>query len=216
MGDVGEDRPTGGQPVGEWLETLGSAAPAPGGGAAAAVSAGLAAALVEMVCNLTLGRPAFAGEEEQITAIRDDAAALRAAALAQADADADAFRELMATFRLPKQTDEDKAKRSAAIQAATLRAACVPLDIASTGAQVTRLAARLPGHSNPNVLSDVGVAAACAAAAIESAAINVEINAGSLRDQEARASLRKQLAQHLAAAGQARQLASEVRRELTR
>ncbi len=216
MADVVEEPPTSAQPVGEWLETLGSAAPAPGGGAAAAVSAGLGAALVEMVCNLTLGKAAFAEHEKQVTAIRDDARGLRLAALAQADADSAAFRELMVTFRLPKDTSEDQAKRSAAIQAATLRAASVPLGIASTGAEVTRLAVQLPGRSNPNVLSDVGVAAACAAAAIEAAALNVEINIGSLRDEATRATLRAQLTRHLAAAEQARQLAADVRREITR
>lgn len=216
MADVAEERPTSAQPVGEWLETLGSAAPAPGGGAAAALSACLGAALVEMVCNLTIGKPAFADYEKQVTAIRDEARGLRLAGLAQADADVTAFRELMATFRLPRQTSEDQAARSAAIQAATLRAASVPLEIAATGAEVARLAAQLPGRSNPNVLSDVGVAAECAAAAIEAAALNVEINIGSLADEATRDTLRDHLARHRVAAKDARRLASDVRREISR
>jgi methenyltetrahydrofolate cyclohydrolase len=209
-------QPTSTQPVGEWLAELGSAAPAPGGGAAAALSAALGAALVEMVCNLTLGKPAYAGHERDTITIRDAAARLRQAALTQADADATAFRELMAAFRLPKGSEAEKAARAAAVQAATLRAATVPLHVAATAAGVAELAARLPGRSNPNVLSDVGVAAACAVAAIEAAAINVEINLGSLADGDARSALREQLGQHLAAARQAQQLAARVRREVTR
>jgi methenyltetrahydrofolate cyclohydrolase len=208
--------PASSQPIGGWLEALGSAAPAPGGGAAAAMSACTGAALVEMVCNLTIGKPAFAEHERHVMAVRDAARQLRLRALAQIDDDAAAFSELMATYRLPKDTDEQKAERRAAIQAATRRAAAVPLDIAATAAEVVRLAAQLPGRSNPAVLSDVGVAASSAAAAIESAAINVDINLASLTDHEARAALAGQLAGHLRLAGDARQLVASIRQEITR
>jgi formiminotetrahydrofolate cyclodeaminase len=208
--------PASSQPVGGWLEALGSAAPAPGGGAAAAMSACTGAALVEMVCNLTIGKPAFAEHERHITTIRDTARELRLRALAQIDEDAAAFAELMAAYRLPKDTGEQKAARRPAIQAATRRAAAVPLDIAATAADIVRLAAQLPGRSNPAVLSDVGVAASAAAAAIESAAINVEVNLATLSDGDARAALAGQLAGHLALAGQGRQLVTEVRQEITR
>jgi formiminotetrahydrofolate cyclodeaminase len=208
--------PASSQPIGGWLEALGSAAPAPGGGAAAAMSACTGAALVEMVCNLTIGKPAFAEHERHVMAVRDAACQLRLRALAQIDDDAAAFSELMAAYRLPKDTDGKKAERRAAIQAATRRAAAVPLDIAATAAEVVRLAAQLPGRSNPAVLSDVGVAASSAAAAIESAAINVDINLASLTDHEARAALAGQLAGHLRLVGEARQLVASVREEITR
>jgi methenyltetrahydrofolate cyclohydrolase len=214
--DPGESRPGGDEPLATWLDALASAAPTPGGGAAGALNASLAAALVEMVCNLTIGKPAFASREQHVTAIGEAARKLRLTALAQVDDDAAAFTELMATYRLPRDSDEQRARRGAAIQAATLRASAVPLEVAATAAEVVRLAVQLPGRSNPNVLSDVGVAAACAAAALESAAINVEINLAALKDEAARATQADRLAGYLAALGQARELVSDVRREIAR
>jgi formiminotetrahydrofolate cyclodeaminase len=217
MNDDDQTSQAGGpQTIGDWLEVLGSPAPAPGGGAAAAMTACIGAALVEMVCNLTIGKPAFAEHERHITGVRDAARQLRLRARAQIDADADAFSYLMVTYRLPKDTDDRKAERRAAIQEATRRAAAVPLDVAAIAAEVVRLAAQLPGRSNPAVLSDVAVAASSAAAAIESAAINVEVNLASLTDQEARAALAGQLAGHLPLAEEARQLVARVRQDITR
>lgn len=202
------------QPVGGWLAALGSDAPAPGGGAAAAVTASLAAALVEMVCSLTIGKPAFAEHEQHVTQIRDAARDLRQTALTLADHDADAFTGLMSAYRLPRETDGQRADRTAAIQTATLRAATVPLEIAATAAGVADLAAQLPGRSNPRVLSDVGVAAACADAAIVSAAINVEVNLAALTEVSVRVTLADRLSRHLVAGERARQLAADVREEL--
>jgi formiminotetrahydrofolate cyclodeaminase len=180
------------------------------------MSAAVAAALVEMVCNLTIGKPALAEHEQEATQIRDAAKDLRRAALAQADADAEAFGSLMAAYRLSRDTEEHKSQRTAAIRSATLHAATVPLEIAATAAEIVRLASRLPGRSNPNVLSDVAVAASCAAAAIESAAVNVEINLASLADYGTRVTMGGLLATHLAEAENARLLVSDVRREITR
>ena len=208
--------PTQGQPVGAWLDELGSAAPAPGGGAVAAMSTATAAALVEMVGNLTVGRAAYADHEEQVTAVRDAAHGLRRRALEQLDEDATAFRALMTAYRLPRQTGEEQAARQTAIQAATRRAAAVPLDVAATAAEVIELAGQLPGRSNPNVLSDVGVAAVTAAAAIEAAAVNVDVNLASLADAEVKAALTAELGRHLAAAEQGRQLAARVRDQVAR
>jgi formiminotetrahydrofolate cyclodeaminase len=208
--------PAASQPIGEWLEALGSSAPAPGGGAAAAMMASIGATLVEMVGNLTIGKPAFAEHEPHVTAIRDTARELRLRALAAIDDDAAAFTELMAVYRLPKDTDQQKTARRLVIQAATRRAAAVPLEVAATAADIARLAAQLPGRSNPAVLSDVAVAASAAAAAIESAAINVEINLATLTDPDAKAALASQLAAHLPCADQARQLAAKIRQEISR
>ena len=216
MTDDAISYPTQGQPVGAWLDELGSAAPAPGGGAVAAMSTATAAALVEMVGNLTVGRPAYADHEEQVTAVRDAAHVLRRRALEQLDEDATAFRALMAAYRLPRQTGEEQAARQTAIQAATRRAAAVPLDVAATAAEVIELAGQLPGRSNPNVLSDVGVAAVTAAAAIEAAAVNVDVNLASLADAEVKAALTAELDRHLAAAEQGRQLGARVRDQVAR
>jgi formiminotetrahydrofolate cyclodeaminase len=180
------------------------------------MSVATAAALVEMVGNLTVGRPAYAGHEAQVTAVRDAARRLRQRAREQIDEDAVAFRALMAAFRRPRDTDQQRAERQAAVQAATRRAAAVPLDVAATAAEVIQLADELPGRSNPNVLSDVGVAAVTAAAAIEAAAVNVDVNLASLADAEVKAALTAELDRHLAAAEQGRQLAARVRDQVAR
>jgi formiminotetrahydrofolate cyclodeaminase len=214
---AGQQSPVAGeQSIAAWLDALGSAAPAPGGGAVAAMSVATAAALVEMVGNLTVGRPAYAGHEAQVTAVRDAARRLRQRAREQIDEDAVAFRALMAAFRRPRDTDQQRAERQAAVQAATRRAAAVPLDVAATAAEVIQLADELPGRSNPNVLSDVGVAAATAAAAIEAAAINVDVNLATLTDAGTRAELTAQLAGYLTVAVRGRELAGRVRRDVAR
>ena len=92
----------------------------------------------------------------------------------------------------------------------------MPLDVAATAAEVIELAGQLPGRSNPNVLSDVGVAAVTAAAAIEAAAVNVDVNLASLTDPEAKAALTAELDRHLAAAERGRQLAARVRDQVAR
>ena len=200
-----------GQPVGSWLSELASAAPTPGGGGAAAMTAAVAAGLVEMVCNLTVGRPRYAEHSEHAAAVLERATALRGQALALVTEDATAFDALMATFKLPKS---DEAARTAAVQRATEAAARVPLRIAALAAEVVQLAEQLPGRSNPNVLSDVGVAASTAAAALESAALNVEINLSGLTDQQARQRLTVDLATHTAAVDRGRKLFDQVRGEI--
>ena len=216
MTDDASSAPTSGQFIGAWLDELGSAAPAPGGGAVAALSTATAAGLVEMVANLTVGRAAWAEYEAQMTAIRDEAGRLRRRALKQADEDAIAFRALMAAYRLPRGTGPDDDNRRSTIQDATGRAAAVPLDVAATAAQVIALAAQLPGRSNPNVLSDVGVAAVTAAAAIEASAINVDVNLATLANPADRVAMTAALGAHLDAAEQGRQLAARVRDQVAR
>jgi formiminotetrahydrofolate cyclodeaminase len=197
--------------LGDWLEQLGSSASTPGGGAASALAAAAGAALVEMVVNLTLGKAAYAAHEEHVRSIGEQARTLRQRAVELADADAAAFDQVMAAYGLPKQSDEEKAARSAAIQAATVEAARPPLGVAEVAARVIELAAALPGRSNRTVLSDVGVAAALARSALESAAINVEVNLSALKDESVRAALHKELADHLSAGDLGREVVDNVR-----
>jgi len=198
----------------DWLERLGSAAPTPGGGAAAALAAATGAALVEMVVNLTVGKSAYVEHEPHVQPIGEQARALRERALELASADEAAFDRVMAAYGLPRESDEEKAARSAAIQAATAEAARPPLEIAEVAARVIELAAALPGRSNRNVFSDVGVAAALAGAALESAAINVEVNLGALKDEGVRDGLRKELAAYLVAGDLGREVVGNVRQGL--
>jgi formiminotetrahydrofolate cyclodeaminase len=209
------DPPASTQRLGEWLSELGSADPVPGGGAAAAVTASLAAALVEMVCNVSAGKAGLEEHEQHLAQVRDAARGFRLGSLTLADHDAEAFTALLAAYRLPREDPAQQVARREAVQAATLRAATVPLEVAGNGAGVARLAAQLPGRSARSVLSDVGAAATCAAAAIDAAAVNVEINLRTLTDSAIRVTLSDRLTRHLADGDLARQLAAEVRREIS-
>lgn len=201
--------------ISEWLQRLGSAAPTPGGGAAAALAVASGAALVEMVVNLTLGKTAYAQHTEHVGPIGLKAAAARSRALELAAADEEAFAAVMAAYRLPRDTDAAKASRTAAVQAATVAAARPPMAVAELAALVITLAAALPGKSNPNVLSDVGVAASLAVSALESSAINVEVNLCSLAPGPVRDDLRAALDNHLTAVETGRRVVRDVRDALS-
>ena len=200
--------------VGAWLDRLASSEPAPGGGAAAAMNVAVGAALLEMVVNLTLGKDAYRDYEEHAAHVLGEAGAVRAQATRLAEEDARAFTALMAAYRLPKDSDSDKAARREEIQRATVEATRVPLEIASRAARVIQLATTLPGRSNANVLSDVAVAAASARAGLEAAAVNVRLNLGSVRDPEAAAAFAQALEEHLTSARPAEELLAAVNREV--
>lgn len=164
------------------LDQLGSSAPAPGGGAAAAVGGALGAALVQMTANLTVGRPKFVDVDERARRIAEAAGDLRQQLAALADADSTAFDHVSEAYRLPRADDVQKAARSQAIQVALHEAAAVPLQTARLCADVVHLAEDAAPILNPAVISDVLVGAILAHAALESAALNVEINVGSMSD----------------------------------
>jgi formiminotetrahydrofolate cyclodeaminase len=171
--------------LGEFLERLGSSAPTPGGGAAAAVVGALGAALVEMTANLTIGRPRLADVQEQAQRIAQRAADLRGRLERLADADADAFDQVTAAYKLPRADDAQKAARTQAIQSALRVAADVPLQSAQICADVAGLAEEAAPVLNSAVISDVLVGALMAQAALNSAALNVEINLASMTDSAA-------------------------------
>lgn len=168
--------------IGAWLDELASSAPAPGGGAAAALEAAMAAALVAMVCNLTIGKPAYAEHEATMLAVRERAEALRTEALALAAEDAAAFRAVIDAYRLPRESETEQEQRRQGIQAALAGAADVPRRTAAAAAEVVSLADRIVAGSNPNVVSDVAAAAAAARAALATALVNVEVNRASISD----------------------------------
>jgi methenyltetrahydrofolate cyclohydrolase len=168
--------------IGGWLDELASSAPAPGGGAAAALEAAMAAALVEMVCNLTIGRPAYAEHEAVMIDARDRAGIRRSEALALVDEDAAAFQAVIDAYKLPKGTESEAAERGERIQLAMAGAADVPRRTAVAAAEILDLADSIVLGSNPNVVSDVAAAAASARAALETALVNIDINRGSITD----------------------------------
>jgi formiminotetrahydrofolate cyclodeaminase len=191
----------------EWLDELASAAPAPGGGAAAAMQAAVGAALLEMVCNLTIGKPRYAAVEAAMTAARAEASAARAEALELAEADATAFGAVSEAYKLPRD-EEDRPVR---IQRALVGAAEVPLRTADLATRLIALAGRIRPDANQTVVSDVAVAAVAARAALESAVVNVEVNLALITDEGVRERLSGQLAAYPVALGEADAVVTAVR-----
>jgi formiminotetrahydrofolate cyclodeaminase len=204
------------QTIGSWLDEVASSAPAPGGGAVAALNAAVGAALVSMVCNLTIGNPRYAEHEERMRAALASATDLRARAVELAAEDAAAFGAVSDAYGLPRDTDADKAVRTAAIQAALVGAAEVPLRTAAVAAAVIELAGEIREGSNTNVVSDVAVAASSARAALDGAVVNVEVNLGLMKDAGRRDALRAELARYAAAAPVADLIVAAVREGLAR
>lgn len=166
-----------------YLDELASKQPTPGGGSAAALMGAQAAALVSMVCNLTLGKPKYAEVEADMQALLAESEALRETLTGMIKADVDVFNKLMACYGLPKATDEEKAQRSAQIQWVLREATEVPLECAKACAKAIALSRIAAEKGNLGVISDAGVAVMSAYAGLKSAALNVEINAASLKDR---------------------------------
>jgi formiminotetrahydrofolate cyclodeaminase len=170
--------------VAQFVDQLASGEPVPGGGAAAAIAGSLGAALVAMVANLSEGRPKYAEHAALHARAIPAAQELVDRMLALADEDATAFAGYGAAMKLPRETDEEKATRAAAIRAAALAATLSPLRTVEASLEVVDLAEQLAGRSNRNASSDLEVAALLAVAACRSAAANVYINLPSLGDEE--------------------------------
>lgn len=176
--------------VTEFTNVLASEAPAPGGGSTAALEGALGAALTAMVCALTAGKKAYAEWEAQTDAVRRRASALQARFLEVIDLDTEAFCAVSAACALPKATDEEKARRSEAIQKGLLRCTQSPFEMMELAAEALELAAQLTEKSNASAASDLGCAVLSLRAAICGAWLNVCINIGSLKDRAAAADYR--------------------------
>ena len=181
-----------------FLDELASGAPAPGGGSAGAAVGAMGAALVSMVCNLTVGKEKFAAVEAELQEVLAQAEARRAELTRLITDDTAAFNQVMAAFRLPKESEADRATRREAIQAATQQATRVPLATARACAQVIELSQVVAKLGNPNAVSDAGAAAACARAGLKAAALNVLINLPSIKDRAFVAAQQAELEQILA------------------
>lgn len=183
------------RPLPEFLESLGSNAPAPGGGAASASVGALAAALAEMVANFTVGRPRFQAVEQTMRAAVEQARQIRTELLDLIDEDERAYQAVSTAYRLPKATDEERAARDAAIQRALHGAMQPPLRIMELSCVALDLAAEMAAAGNPTVASDAGCAALLGEAAVRAAALNVLANVVLLHDQEAASQARMTVAQ---------------------
>ena len=170
--------------IAKFLDELASEQPTPGGGGAAAVMGAVGAALVSMVANLTIGKKNYEAFDEELKEARAKAEALRAELTAAINEDVDAFNAVMGAYGLPREGDEQKAARAAAIQAALKQATDAPLRAVKACHEVIKLSAVVADKGNVNVISDAGVAALAANAGLRSAALNVYINAKSIKDRE--------------------------------
>jgi formiminotetrahydrofolate cyclodeaminase len=167
-----------------YLDEVAAGTPAPGGGSVAAVVAALAAALGEMVANLTLGRAKYADVESSLRLARDRLTALRAELLKGAAADATAYQAYQDAASLPRTSDGEKTKRADAMQRALMAATDVPLGVARSVYEVAEVLQLIARDGNPHVRSDAALGALLAEAALRGALLNVRGNAGMLKDRE--------------------------------
>jgi methenyltetrahydrofolate cyclohydrolase len=167
----------------QFLEALASQAATPGGGSAAAIIGAMGAALVSMVCNLTIGKKKYAEVEGDMKDVLAKAETLRRKLIGMIEDDVRAFDAVMGAYGLPKETDEDKAARGEAIQAALKQATDVPLACARAAREVIDIAATASDKGNLNVISDAGVGVLAGYAALRSAALNVFTNARMITDK---------------------------------
>jgi glutamate formiminotransferase/formiminotetrahydrofolate cyclodeaminase len=208
---IGGDEATEGLVDEKFLHALAAATPTPGGGSAAAYAGSMGASLAAMVAGLTIGKKKYAAVEEQMRFVASRAEALRAELAQAVRADAAAFDEVMAAYRLPKETPEEEARRTAEIQRATLKAAEVPLSVAEKSLEVLQLSAEVATHGNLNAICDAGTAAALAAASLSGASLNVQINAIALEDKDKAARLADRIREIEAQAGR---LQAQIRDQL--
>jgi formiminotetrahydrofolate cyclodeaminase len=166
-----------------FLDELASSSPAPGGGSVAALSGALGVALISMVCRLTIGKKKYADVQQEMESVLRKAEELRSSFSKLADKDAEAFESVMKAFALPKETEEEKKMRAAAIEEATEKATLVPLEVAELCREALPLAKIVAEKGNTNSISDAGVSALMLHAACAAAALNVRINLSNLQDK---------------------------------
>jgi formiminotetrahydrofolate cyclodeaminase len=166
-----------------FLDALASSSATPGGGSAAAILGGMGAALVSMVCNLTIGKKKYADVEDEMNDVLAKAQDLRHRLTGMIQEDVKAFDTVMGAYGMPKETDADKAARGAAIQDALKQATEVPIHCCRLAREVIDLALTASAKGNLNVISDAGVGVLSAYAALRSAALNVYINAKMISDK---------------------------------
>ena len=170
--------------IAKFLDELASEQPTPGGGGAAAIMGAVGAALVSMVANLTIGKKNYEAFDAELKATNAAAEKVRAELTEAIDEDVVAFNGVMGAYGLPRGTDEEKAARAAAIQAALKQATDAPLRAVKACHEVIKLSAVVAEKGNVNVISDAGVAVLAANAGLRSAALNVYINTKSIKDRE--------------------------------
>lgn len=183
--------------VQKFLDDLAGKASTPGGGSAAAIMGAMGAALASMVANFTVGKKNYEAVQEDMEKLLANTETLRARLTDMINADVEVFNKVMAAYGMSKDSEEEKSERAAAIQSALKEATDVPLECAKLCAEVIRLTEPMAEKGNTNVISDAGVAVLAAYAALRSAALNVYINIGNIKDEEFAKDRSKQLEETL-------------------
>ena len=175
--------------VSNFLDELASNSPTPGGGSVAALAGALGAALISMVGNLTVGKKKYEDVEEDIKKILSSSEKLRYELSQLIEEDVKVFNNFMATYKMPKETEDEKKIRAEMIQESLIKAAKVPLKVAYKCLDILSLSKEVAEKGNINVVSDAGVAVLMAEAALESAILNVKINLRMIKDEKVRTEL---------------------------
>lgn len=166
----------------DFLKKTASSDPVPGGGSIAALSAAAASSLLEMVANLTIGKKDYAQVEVEMKSISKEASIYRDKLVQDIDKDSDAYKQVIAAFKLPKGTKEEEKCRKEAIQDGLKHAALVPLSVAKDAFKLIDLAGKTVTKGNKNAVTDGLVAALMARSSALSALYNVKINLSSIKD----------------------------------
>ena len=176
--------------VEKFLEQTASKTPVPGGGSMAALNGAIAASLVEMVANLTIGRKGFEAVAARMTDLAETAGGLRRRMLEQVDADARAFDRVMKAFGMPKETAVQRRERTAAVQEAFQEAVRIPLAVAEEAVKLLQMAVEAADNGNRNAVTDAAMGVLAARTAVLGALCNVRINLQSMRDERFVAEMR--------------------------
>ena len=167
-----------------FLDQLASKSATPGGGSVSALMGAQSAALVSMVCNLTIGKPKYAEVEVEMIALLKQSELLREKLISLIKEDIDVFNQLMIAYGLPKETHEEKQLRTDKIQAVLIAATEVPMNCARACAEAIDLSRRAADKGNLGAISDAGAAVMAAYAGLKSAALNVYINTNNIKDEQ--------------------------------
>ena len=176
----------------DFLEQLSSSAPIPGGGGASAAVGAFASALGLMVTNLTVGKKKYADVEEEILEIREKLEQKKQDLVRMVDEDAEAFEPLAKAYRMPKETEEEKAEKARVMEIVLKDACSVPMEIMEKCCEAIELIVEFGAKGSKLAISDAGVGAAFCKAALQGASLNVYINTKSMADKEVAASYNKE------------------------
>ncbi len=181
------------QKIKNFLDTLASKSPTPGGGSVAALTGSMGAALLSMVGNLTIGKRKYIHVEDDIKRLLKRSEILRADFEELMERDIEAFNQFMAIMKLPKETEEQKEDRRKKMQIALIEAANVPLEVARKSLEVLNICQEVANKGNKNVISDAGVGAILAEAAFDSAILNVKINLAMIQEEKVKSNLNHEI-----------------------